>query len=143
MPAPFSLAGLLRLRGIQQDQAAGTLAAANHDLRTARDRRNAASEHLAGTPAEADDAYSLMFIAASRASARSMFLELDTLLSAAETRAESARSDFAKAKSDTAALEKLRERHRRESTLQDLRTEQNALDEISSTRRTPVTGTAA
>lgn len=143
MPAKFSLTGLLRLRGIQQDQAAGALAVANREVQAVNERRSSAAQRLAGSASTPANAEALMTIAATRASARSMFLELDGAMTLAKARAESARENFAKAKSDTAALEKLAERHREASAEEDLRTEQNALDEISSTRPTPVTGIRA
>lgn len=143
MPAKFSLAGLLRLRGIQQDQAAGVLAAANRELNAVNDQRTSTAEHLAGSGSTPDSLEALMAIASARASTRSMFLELDGVIAASTARAEVARLGFSKAKSDTAALEKLAERHRSQSAAEELRVEQNALDEISAGRRAPVAGKRA
>lgn len=139
MPAKFSLAGLLRLRGIQQDQAAGVLAAANREVTAVAERRSSTAERLAGSGSTPDSVEALMAIVAARASARSMFLELDGVRAQATARAETARQDFAKAKSATAALEKLADRHRVQNALEELRTEQNALDEISAGSPAPVT----
>lgn len=144
MPPPFKLAGLLRLRGIQQDKAAGALAEAHREQKILKDRRRTAAEHLAGTDSTPQNAEALMAIVAARASARSMFLELDGVMEASRTRVEQARAEFAAAKSDTAALEKLAARHAREETARQLRAEQDALDEIASTRRSaPVAPEAA
>ena len=138
MPAKFSLAGLLRLRGIQQDQAAGVLAAANREVTAVDRRRSQTADQLAASSSSADSRETLLAIVAARASARSMFLELDGIGAQAAARAETARHEFTKAKSDTAALDKLAERHRVQSTAEELRTEQNALDEISAGSRAPV-----
>lgn len=138
MPAKFSLAGLLRLRGIQQDQAAGVLAAANREVTDVEKRVSSTAERLAGSGSTPGTPESLMAIVAARASARSMFLELDGLRAQAVARADTARGEYAKAKSATAALEKLADRHRVQSAAEELRTEQNALDEIAVRPGSPV-----
>ena len=65
MGRDFPLAGLLRLRRLQQDSAAGSLAAANAKLRQSEQARTEAYDSLAASPLEAADAATLHAIAAS------------------------------------------------------------------------------
>jgi len=130
---PFSLAGLLRLRHLQQDQAAGDLAAANARLRataTRIDETRAALEHLPLNPTGADTLYA---IAAARASSRSMLAELVALDDVAQQAAAAAQADFEAKKAASASLEKLEGRHGAAEAAEDLHAQQTVIDEIAST----------
>ena len=131
MARTFSLAGLLRLRHAQQDQAAGRLAEANDRLRDAADRRLAAKRTLDDGPAQVTDAAMLSAIAASRASSRAMLAELDAVAARRRAEADEAQTAFGAARRAAIGLEKLEAAHAVEAAAEDLRTEQAALDEIA------------
>ena len=133
MSRPFYLAGLLRLRHLEQDQAAGDLAAANARLRataTRIDETRAALEHLPLNPTGADTLYA---IAAARASSRSMLAELAALDGVAKQAAAAAQADFEAKKAASASLEKLEGRHGASEAAEDLHAQQTVIDEIAST----------
>ncbi|TFD87309.1 hypothetical protein E3T61_15985 [Cryobacterium lactosi] len=133
MSRAFSLAGLLRLRHLQQDQAAGDLAVANARLRAATtriDETRAALEHL---PISATGADTLYAIAAARASSRSMLAELTALDAIAEQAVVDAQREFESKKSAAVSLEKLEGRHGDLAAAEELHAEQTVIDEIAST----------
>jgi flagellar FliJ protein len=133
MSRAFSLAGLLRLRHLQQDQAAGDLAVANARLRAAAtriDETRAALEHL---PITATGADTLSAIAAARASSRSMLAELAALDTVAQQSVIVAQREFESRKSAAVSLEKLEGRHGELAAAEELHAEQAIIDEIAST----------
>ncbi|MEC5182111.1 flagellar FliJ family protein [Arthrobacter sp. CG_A4] len=133
MNRQFSLAGLLRLRQIQQDQAATGLARARSRSSSVRARETAARRELAATDNPSSSAVSLRAIAAARSSSHSMLTDLRHLAQMAETEEADARSEFIAARTRSVGLEKLQARHDAEVSTEDLRVEQSALDEIAST----------
>ncbi|MFJ2662268.1 flagellar FliJ family protein [Arthrobacter koreensis] len=133
MRRDFPLAGLLRLRRLQQDSAAGTLAAANADLRRAAEARIEAYGSLAATPLEAADAATLNAIAAARASSRSMLADLLASEQLKDAAANTAQAEFQAARARSVGLEKLEAKHSDAVAVEDLRTEQNVLDELAGT----------
>ncbi|MBF4992539.1 flagellar FliJ family protein [Arthrobacter gandavensis] len=133
MGRDFPLAGLLRLRRLQQDSAAGTLAAANADLRRAAEARIEAYGSLAATPLEAADAATLNAIAAARASSRSMLADLLAAEQLKDAAASTAQAEFQAARARSVGLEKLETKHSDAVAVEDLRTEQNVLDELAGT----------
>ncbi|CAM3100683.1 hypothetical protein PSET11_01192 [Arthrobacter ulcerisalmonis] len=132
MSREFSLAGLLRIRRIQQDQAASGVARAASRSRSVRAREAAARQDLKDSPEQVSNAVGLRAIAAARASAQSMLTELDALTVDAEAQLSSARRDFTQARVRSVGLEKLEVRHQADLAASDLKTEQGALDEIAS-----------
>ena len=133
MNRQFSLAGLLRLRQIQQDQAATGLARARSRSSSVRVREAAARRDLAATDDPISSSASLRAVAAARSSSHSMLADLQSLGRIAETEEADARSEFIAARTRSVGLEKLQARHHAEVTTEDLRAEQSALDEIAST----------
>ena len=133
MNREFSLAGLLRLRQIQQDQAATGLARARSRSTSVRAREAAARRDLGATDDPISGSASLRAIAAARSSSHSMLADLHGLGRIAETEEADARSEFIAARTRSVGLEKLQARHHAEVTTADLRAEQAALDEIAST----------
>ncbi|MGK3709179.1 flagellar FliJ family protein [Arthrobacter sp. IK3] len=133
MGRDFPLAGLLRLRRLQQDSAAGTLAAANADLRRAAEARIEAYGSLAATPLEAADAATLNAIAAARASSRSMLADLLASEQLKDAAVNTAQAEFQTARARSVGLEKLEAKHSDAVAVEDLRTEQNVLDELAGT----------
>ncbi len=131
MKRGFPLAGLLRIRGIQQRAAAAHLSrAAMEEQRTeARDRQlRAALTTSAETPG---DIRTLAALAASRVAARSLLADLDTLRRAQRADVDAARLRLDDARRAERGIERLadafheRERERRDAA------EQAVLDEIA------------
>ncbi|KTR09341.1 flagellar FliJ family protein [Curtobacterium luteum] len=138
MARKFPLAGLLRLRHAEQDRAAAGLAAANERLRDAADARVAARRSLADQ-ADAQpvhDAATLSAVAAARAATRGMLEELDAVVQSRRADADRAQDAYNTARRSALGLEKLEEQHTVAATAEELRTEQNALDEIAARSRT-------
>ena len=133
MNRQFSLAGLLRLRQIQQDQAATGLAGARSRSSSVRAREASARRSLAEGDAPISSSASLRAVAAARSSSHSMLTDLQNLSRMAETEEATAREEFIAARTRSVGLEKLQARHDAEVHTADLRAEQLTLDEIAST----------
>jgi flagellar FliJ protein len=127
----FSLTGLLRLRGLQEQLAAAELAQANRALNTIRTRRTRTHAALSGTTVEASGSANLAALAAARASGRTMLAELAALDSAALDQVGTASEVYRSARAASLGIEKLHIRHIEAETKEDLRTEQAAIDEIA------------
>ncbi|MFC5930090.1 hypothetical protein D6T64_11055 [Cryobacterium melibiosiphilum] len=130
----FPLAGLLRLRHLQQDQASVELAAANTALRAHDERHLHARAALYGLSATPTNMAALSAMAAARASSRSMLGDLDALGRNHQTAVDAAQTVFDSARADSIRLEKLEVRHAEALAAEDLHAEQTVLDEIASTR---------
>lgn len=133
MNRQFSLAGLLRLRQLQQDQAATGLARARSRSSSVRAREAAARRELGAMDEPISSSASLRAVAAARSSSHNMLADLQNLARLAETDEASAREEFIAARTRSVGLEKLQARHDAEVNTEDLRAEQSALDEIAST----------
>lgn len=132
MSPKFSLAGLLRLRKLEEDLRA-------NELNTARDRESvglARSRRIRASLSEINDdptAYaSIASIAATRASAATMLSELGEVDRANAAEVELAAAAHADAHRKTLGLEKLETRHEQQQTAERLRDEQLLLDDLSS-----------
>ncbi|MCJ1713038.1 flagellar FliJ family protein [Curtobacterium sp. VKM Ac-2922] len=138
MARTFPLAGLLRLRHAEQDRAAATLATANDRVREAADARIAARRTLedSATAMPIEDAATLSAVAAARAATRGMLRELDVVAEHRRADAEHAQGEYSAARRSALGLEKLEEQHTVAARAEELRTEQNALDEIAARSRT-------
>lgn len=137
MARKFPLAGLLRLRHAEQDRAAAGLATANERLRDAADARVAARRSLAdqGDAQQIGDAATLSAVAAARAATRGMLEELDAVVQSRRAEADRAQDAYGTARRAALGLEKLEEQHTVAATAEELRAEQNALDEIAARSR--------
>ena len=133
MSRGFALSGLLRLRGLQETKAAGDLAAANRSLRQRTMERNAMRDAMAAPERAPVDSETLMALVASRASTRGMLLELDTLVSSLDGKAEEARETHGQARKELKALEKLANRHEVRVRTEALAREQLLLDDLGAT----------
>jgi flagellar FliJ protein len=131
----FGLAGLLRLRTIEQDQAGAALATANSRSQAIHARTSAARRDLRGAAVEVSSTKALHMAAISRASSRSMLNDLLALETIQNEETAAAQSAFLAARSRTVGLEKLQAKHDTRVAAEDLATEQNALDEISASAR--------
>ncbi|MBZ2196859.1 hypothetical protein [Occultella gossypii] len=127
----FPLAGLLRVRRLQQDQRAGDLARANRRHREDVRRTERLAGVLAGSPVEVEDRATLVALVAARASARGLLAELRASEAGSASDVEDARAAHHDARAATTSLEKLEERHAAGVTLEELRAEQGALDETA------------
>ena len=133
MNRQFSLAGLLRLRQIQQDQAASGLARARSRSSSVRAREASARRELSATDEAIESSAYLRAVAAARSASHSMLADLQNLARVAETDEATAREEFIAARTRSVGLEKLQARHHAELNTAELRAEQSTLDEISST----------
>ncbi len=133
MNREFSLAGLLRLRQIQQDQAASGLARARSRSASVRAREAAARRDLSLADDEITSSASLRAIAAARSSSHSMLADLQGLTAVVAQEEDAAREAFTTARRLSVGLEKLQARHAADLLSADLSAEQSALDEIAST----------
>lgn len=131
----FPLAGLVRLRHLQQDQAAAALAAANERLQESGARRERARAALGATAGDATSVEALYAVAAARASTRGMLADLDALRRRRETAQRDAQAEFDEARARSLRLEKLARRHIDALAVEDLHAEQIVLDEIAGTAR--------
>lgn len=130
--AKFSLAGLLRLRKLEEDQRAA-------ELNSARDRESvglARSRRIRNTLAaghEDPTAHaSLASIAATRATSATMLSELSEIDRQNAAEVAAAVSEHADAHRKTLGLEKLEARFEEKKLADELRDEQLLLDDLSS-----------
>lgn len=133
MARPFPLAGLLRLRHLQQEQAEARLSGAHALLKENADRRRRARAALGDTSAEASSTAALTAIAVARASSRSMAEELAALEQLRREAVETARGEYESTRARSIGLEKLETRHLRAVVTEELHAEQAVIDEIAST----------
>jgi flagellar FliJ protein len=127
----FSLAGLLRVRGLQEQLAAADLAQANRALNNVRARRAHMRAELEGTTIDASGSANLAALAATRAAGRTMLAELASLDSTAAAEVGAAAAVYRSARAASLGVEKLHVRHVAAETAEDLRTEQAAIDEVA------------
>jgi flagellar FliJ protein len=133
MSRAFSLAGLLRLRHAQQDEAGSALASANARLAEATARRARTAAVLAGEPVAVTDSATLFAVSAARASTRGMLAELDAMAASRRADVDSAQAAFNAARTRSIGLEKLEVKHTERVLTEDARAEQLVLDEVAST----------
>lgn len=136
--ADFTLAGLLRLRRRQEDQAAGNLLRARSRASELAAQRTHVRESMLDSGDEVASVEAMHAVSAARASTSSMLADLRTLELQQEEEVERARAAHATARADRKAIEKLGTRHDAEQVAERLRLEQAALDEIAGRR--PRTG---
>jgi len=133
MTQRFSLAGLLRLRHLQQDLAASDLAAARGRLDATNVRQERARVALGGTPSEVTSTAALYAIAAGRAALRSTLSDLSALGEGQEAETVVADQAFGAARAQSISLEKLEQKHAVRTAADAVVSEQHVLDELAST----------
>ena len=136
MSRGFSLAGLLRVREIQERAAAQRLSRAVIDAQHTDAMDRALRAHLAGTDTEAVDVRALAALAAARVSGRALLADLTTLSALQQETVAEARSAHADARRTLRGLERLADGHAEALRAADLHAEQAELDEIASRSRT-------
>ena len=124
----FRLAGLLRLRRLEEDRAAGALAVANAERRSADERRTAAAGRLAASSLDDGDFSAAV---AGRAALFGAYAESTAYLAIAQQRAAEAGSTWTDARRSVRMLDKLAERHAATEEAEQLRAEQLLLDETA------------
>ena len=132
MERAFRLAGLLRLRKLQEDQAAAVLATANAGLRVAQARRADRTAALANHCLPDGDSRAFAVGIAARASLGGLLVEARTAVVTSRERVTVDTSAWSAARSLSVGLEKLEEKHRVVVQHEDDRLEQIVLDEIAS-----------
>jgi flagellar export protein FliJ len=128
----FSLSGLLRVRSIQERQAAQELSRAviDADQTRVRDRRLRAA--LGASDSDAADTRSLAALAAARVAGRSMLAELQSLAAMQQQAVHEAKAVHDDARREVRGLDRLAEAHALRVRAEELRVEQQELDEIAS-----------
>jgi len=134
MADTFRLAGLLKFRQAQEDQAAAALAKANARRKEHAARLNEARTVLSGSAVEVESSAAMRASAAARSASRSMLADLHALSESADAEAEAAQAELVTAKKAAASLEKLAERHLVGQAEELLRDEQRFLDELAGSR---------
>ena len=136
MERAFRLAGLLRLRTLQEDQAAGALAVSNAALRVAQQHRHATLGTLAEhtLPAAADAAAWRTSVTA-RGALTHLLADAAIDVRDARERVVADTADWSAARSRSVGLEKLRDKHRALVHAEDERAEQHAIDEVAARSR--------
>ena len=130
--APFSLAALLRLRRLQQDQAAAEVSISRARAAAVATRRRFAQNSLATLTSSNGGWEVLRWTAAARAASSSTLGDLTVLVDEAEQQLTETSAHLAESRARTVSLEKLEARHDADAFREELRVEQNGLDEISS-----------
>ncbi|MCI6584703.1 MAG: flagellar FliJ family protein [Mobiluncus porci] len=130
MERAFRLQGLLNLRHLQEDQAAGRLATAHADLHDADKRLGEARERLGEMTATSGS--NLAVAAAMRNAARMQIQEGLARREYAQAVVDQRQVEWVGAKRLSATLEKLENRHAEAVIADDLHKEQVVLDELAS-----------
>jgi flagellar protein FliJ len=131
----FRLAGLLRLRQSQEEQAAAELARANAAREAAQRRRQDTEQMLAGStlPSRSDELMWKVAIAG-RAALGGLVAESVVALGAASLTAEDAARTWTDARARATTLGKLEERHDAQVRAAEEHAEQVAVDETATRR---------
>ncbi|WP_024286292.1 flagellar export protein FliJ [Cellulomonas sp. KRMCY2] len=132
MAHPFRLAGLLRLRRLQEDEAAAELARTHAQRRAAEKRRDDTAEMLAGTtlPRHGDE-LTWQAAIAGRAALTGLVGEATATVAAINARVQAATDEWSAARTRATTLTKLEERHGLEVHAEEDRAEQAVLDEAA------------
>lgn len=125
----FRLAGLLRLRKLQEDNVRAELARTRAIELQRRRSEQRVRAVLGESAVDVTSAEAVQSIAAARASSSSMLGELDALLAQDAAAVAEAEAAHAAARARTVQLDKLQERHDARTRADDLRAEQLVLDE--------------
>jgi flagellar FliJ protein len=131
MNRTFPLAGLLRVREVEEDLAAGELARAQRERAAAAERVEAVRAELQGQdPRPANDA-AWQAMVAGRAALSALLSEGIAARQAAEQQVRGREQEWSAARARTRAVERLAERHTDRVTAAERKAEQAGLDEIA------------
>jgi len=140
MSTRFRLAGVLRLRQLEEDTAKARLARANADLAQTVEEAGGLSAYLESSPDRATTGASLAAIAASRAATSVLFAALEAAAARKAGEVDAAFDGLQQARTARLGLEKLQDRHDDDVATAGARAEQAALDEVASSTWRPTTG---
>ncbi|MCW4385731.1 flagellar export protein FliJ [Salinibacterium sp. SYSU T00001] len=130
----FSLAGLLRLRQVQQELAAGKVSTARGRLDANAASIERARIALGASSTDITSTATLYAVAAGRASLRSTLADLEALETTLLAEVQAAAEEFGRARTSAIGLEKLEKKHAEELAAEEIKAEQDALDELTITR---------
>lgn len=131
MSRSFSLAGLLRVRSIQERAAAQELSRAVIEENQTRTRDRHLRAALAATETDAVDVRSLAAMAAARVAGRSMLADLESLRRMQQEAVDEAQSAHSEVRREVRGLDRLAAAHAARLHADALRAEQHELDEIA------------
>ncbi len=132
MSRSFPLAGLLRLRALAEDRAAGALAAARREQRSAADRAGRTTDALgAWRPPHESDHAAWQAAVAARVALSSLLVEQAHVVARAEETVALRQEEWSAARTRTRAVERLQEKHDAAVATEEDRAEQLALDEVA------------
>ncbi len=131
MTRSFSLAGLLRVRSIQERAAAQELSRAVIEENQTRTRERHLRAALAATDSDAVDVRSLAAMAAARVAGRSMLADLESLAQVQQQAVSDAQSTHSEVRREVRGLDRLAAAHLARMQADALRAEQQELDEIA------------
>jgi len=131
MTRSFSLAGLLRVRSIQERAAAQELSRAVIEENQTRARERHLRAALAATDSDAVDVRSLAAMAAARVAGRSMLADLESLAQTQRQAVDDAQSAHSDVRREVRGLDRLAAAHAARVQADALRAEQHELDEIA------------
>lgn len=135
MSRQFRLASLLRVRKLQEDEAASRLANANRDVSEARERTARASARLAGSTLDGSVPVGVWHaITASRAAMRRELEDAQSLVSVSCATRDDAERAWLEARGRVRTFERLEEQHDAQVAADELAEEQKALDEAAGRR---------
>ena len=132
MERTFRLAGLLRLRKLQEEQAAARLATSNSQLRTAVAGRDGRQLALSGHTLPDGDHRAFAAAVVARGTLGDLLVEATEAVGGARARVATDTSGWSATRSRSVGLEKLEDKHRVLVDHEDDRLEQIVLDEIAS-----------
>lgn len=131
MTRSFSLAGLLRVRSIQERAAAQELSRAVIEENQTRTRERHLRAALAATDSDAVDVRSLAAMAAARVAGRSMLADLESLAQVQQQAVSDAQSSHSEVRREVRGLDRLAAAHLARMQADALRAEQHELDQIA------------
>jgi len=139
----FPLAGLLRVRELQERLAAERLSHATAERSEAEDARDRVSSSLAEIAVSVGDPRMLLAMAAARSAGSSALSDLQALTELRRAEEARAKSAHLEARRELKGLERLELAHRARTAKAQRDAEQSALDEIAVVRSARREGSAA
>lgn len=129
----FPLAGLLRIRKLEEDRARQRLADATSDLQERLDRAGGLHGYLRQTDERTGEGSSLAALAAARSATTGLLALIEVEAAALAQERDRAREELRDARARARALEKLEADHAAQVAAEQLRQEQLLLEEAAST----------
>ena len=139
----FPLAGLLRVRELQERLAAERLSHATAERAEAEDARDRVSSSLADIAVAVGDPRMLLAMAAARSAGSSALSDLQALSELRRQEEDRAKSAHVEARRELKGLERLELAHRTRTAKAQRDAEQTAIDEIAVVRSARREGSAA